>query len=144
MFFIFVYNKFLIINNLKSIIMAGRTKGRVVLTKNPKDNLDAAKSIYDKHVALGTASPLNILQDVNWATTGPKIAPAIADHTAAEFHKGESEKFYANRDKEVPEIKDALKKSVALLKASFGNNPKQLSDWGISVDDSPRVKKPKA
>jgi hypothetical protein len=124
--------------------MAGRTKGRVVLTKNPKDNLDAATSIYNKHVALGAASPLNILQDVNWATTGPKITPTLAEHTAAEFHKGESEKHYVNRDKNMPEITDALKKSIGLLKVSFGNNPKQLTDWGISVDDSPKVKKPKA
>jgi hypothetical protein len=32
---------------------------------------------------------------------------------------------------------------MALLKASFGNNPKQLTDWGIAVDDSPKAKKPK-
>jgi hypothetical protein len=123
--------------------MAGRTKGRVVLSKNPKDNLDAAKSIYEKHLALGAQSPLNILQDVNWAITGLKIIPTIEEHTKAEFHKGESEKHYVNRDKQMPEIIDATKKSIALLKASFGNNPKQLTDWGISVDDSPKVKKPK-
>ena len=118
-----------------------RTKGRVVLNKNPKDNLDAATSIYNKHMALGAASPLNILQDVDWASTGAKIAPTLAEHIQAEFHKGEQEKHYVNRDKEMPEIIDAVKKSIALLKASFGNNPKQLTDWGISIDDSPKGKK---
>lgn len=123
--------------------MATRTKGRVVLSTNPKDNLDAAKSIFDKHTALGAASPLKILEDVDWATTGPIIALTLAAHEKAEFHKGEAEKFYANRDKELPAIKDALKKSINLLKASFGDNPKKLTDWGIKVDDSPVVKKPK-
>ena len=134
-------NKYFIIK--KSIIMALRTKGRVILSTNPKDNLDAAKSIYDKHLALGTASPLNILQDVDWTITGAKIAPTLNEHAQAEFHKGESEKHYVNRDKEMPEIVNAVKKSIALLKASFGDNPKKLTDWGINVDDSPKVKTPK-
>ena len=123
--------------------MALRTKGRVVLTTNPKENLDAAKSVYEKHLALGAASPLNILQDVDWAATGAKIAPTLIEHAQAEFHKGESEKHYVNRDKQMPEIVNALKKSIALLKASFGDNPKKLTDWGINVDDSPKVKAPK-
>jgi hypothetical protein len=125
--------------------MATRTKGRVVLSTNPKDNLEAAKSIYEKHVALGANSPLNILQDVNWSTTGLKIAPTLDEHAQAEFHKGESEKHYVNRDKEMPEIVKAVKLSINFLKASFGENPKQLTEWGISVDDSPKAKpKPKA
>lgn len=123
--------------------MPPRTKGRVVLSTNPKDNLDAAKSIFDKHIALGAASPLKILEDVDWAKTGPTIALTLAEHQNAEFHKGEAEKHYVNRDKEMPAIKDALKKSIALLKASFGDNPKKLTDWGIQVDDSPTIKKPK-
>ena len=124
--------------------MATRTKGRVVLSTNPKDNLDAAQSIYNKHLALGAASPLNILQDVDWAATGVKIAPTINENTQAEFHKCESEKHYANRDKQMPEIVKAVKLSVNFLKASFGDNPKQLTEWGINVDDSPKVKsKPK-
>jgi hypothetical protein len=124
--------------------MATRTKGRVVLSKNPKDNLDLAQIIYNKHVELGAESPLNILEDINWATTGAKIAPTLTNHSQAEFHKGESEKNYAERDKNLPEIVTALKQSIALLKASFGTNPKKLADWGVSVDDSPKVKKPKA
>jgi hypothetical protein len=124
--------------------MATRTKGRVVLSKNAKDNLDLAQIIYNKHIELGAESPLNILEDINWATTGAKIAPTLNNHTQAEFHKGESEKNYAERDKNMPEIVTALKQSIALLKASFGTNPKKLADWGVNVDDSPKIKKPKA
>jgi len=120
--------------------MALRTKGRVVLTKKPKDMLEAAKSVYEKHIALGTLSPLNILQDVDWSVIGLKIAPTLDEHALAEYHKAKSEKHYADRDKDMPEITNALKKSITLLKASFGDNPKKLVDWGITVDDSPRLK----
>lgn len=120
--------------------MALRTKGRIVLTKNPKDILEAAKSVYEKHLALGAASPLNILQDVDWSVTGLKITPTLDEHALAEYHKAKSEEHYADRDKEMPEITNTLKKSITFLKASFGDNPKKLVDWGITVDDSPRLK----
>jgi hypothetical protein len=135
-----VYNLIAILI-FKTKIMT-RTKGRVVLSKNPKENLDLAKIVYDKHLALGAASPLKLLQDVDWAITGPKIAPALTEHSAAEFHKGEMEKNYAARDLRMPDITKGLKQSITLLKATFGENPKKLSDWGISVDDTP-VSKPK-
>ena len=90
--------------------MDTRTKGRVVLSTNPKDNLDAAQSIYDKHIALGADSPLKILNDVDWAIVGPTVSLTTEEHKKAEFHKGEAEKHYANRDKELPAIKNALKK----------------------------------
>lgn len=121
--------------------MATRTKGRVVLSKNPKENLDLAVKIYNKHLELGAESPLNILEDIDWAATGIKILPTLNNHAQAEFHKAESEKNYAERDKTMPEIVTALKQSIALLKVSFGSNPKKLSDWGVSIDDSPQVKK---
>ena len=45
--------------------MATRTKGRVVLSKNAKENLDLAQKIYEKHLELGAESPLNILEDID-------------------------------------------------------------------------------
>jgi hypothetical protein len=120
-----------------------RTKGRVVLTQNPKEHLDLAKKIYNKHVALGAASPLLLLEDVDWAVTGVKIDPTITAHTDAEFHKGEMEKNYVKRDQQLPEISKALKQSINLLKATYGTNPKKLTDWGVSVDDAPKAPKTK-
>jgi hypothetical protein len=118
-----------------------RTKGRVVLTANPKENLELAQKIYDKHLALGTNSSLNIIEGVDWAVTGPKVAVTKTAHDAAEFHKGEMEKEYAKRDANMPEISKVLKLSINLLKASYGDTPKKLTDWGIAVDDSPKPKK---
>jgi hypothetical protein len=118
-----------------------RTKGRIVITQNPKENLTLAKKIYDKHVEMGADSPLNILEDVDWQATGPKIAPALDNNEQAEFHKAESEKNYRERDKYLPEILESTKLSIALLKASYGKNPKKLADWGVTVDDTPKAKK---
>jgi len=120
-----------------------RTAGRVVLSRNPKENLELAKKVYEKHVALGADSPLRLLEDVDWSVSGPKIADASRSNDQAEFHKGEMEKEYAKRDVLLPEVVNALKTSIKLLKASYGGNPKKLTDWGISVDDTPKVKKPK-
>ena len=119
-----------------------RTKGRVVLTTNPKENLTLAEKIYNKHVEMGAHSPLNLLDDVDWKITGPKIAPTVVFHDQAELHKAESEKNYRERDKAFPEIVESMKLSIAMLKASYGKNPKKLADWGISVDDTPKAKKP--
>ena len=120
-----------------------RTKGRVVLSKNPKENLDLAKKVFEKHVALGADSPLKLIEGVDWAVSGPKVAIANTAHEQAEFHKGESEKQYANRDALFPEVVDALKKSINLLKSIYSDNPKKLADWGISVDDTPKAPKKK-
>lgn len=121
-----------------------RTKGRVVLTTNAKENLQLAQKIYAKHVELGAESPLKFLEDIDWDATGPKIDTTLANHDKAESLKAESEKMYAERDKTMPEVVEALKQSIAILKASFGKNPKKLADWGVNVDDSPKVKKPKS
>lgn len=117
-----------------------RTKGRVILSKNPKEHLDIAKTIYDKHMELGDKSPLLLLEDVDWKTVEPKISIGLQAHADAEFHKGEMEKQYAARDLQMPDVTKAVKQSINLLKATFGDNPKMLADWGVNVDDSPKPK----
>jgi len=83
-----------------------------------------------------------LLEDVDWKTVGPKIEVGLQAHTEAEFHKGEMEKQYATRDQQMPDVTNALKQSISLLKATFGKNPKKLADWGVQVDDTPKPKAP--
>jgi hypothetical protein len=44
-------------NNFKAKNTMNRTKGRMPISKNQKENLDVAKKIYNKHAKLGAASP---------------------------------------------------------------------------------------
>lgn len=119
-----------------------RTDGRVDLGKNTQEKLNNAKNIAEKHEELGAKSPLNVLEDVDWATIQPKVTAALKAHEDAESFKKKMEEAYRERDAAMPEIENALKKSVKLLKASFGDNPKKLGTWGIQVDDSVKTKKP--
>ena len=121
--------------------MGTRTKGRVVLSRNPKENLDLAKVIFDKHNALGTASPLLLIEGIDWSVTGPKIVPTLGANAKAEDLKKQMEEQYALRDLSLPEIVKVMKMSIAFLKTSFGDNPKKLGDWGVNVDDSPKASK---
>lgn len=120
-----------------------RTDGRVELGKNPEQKLKNAKSIAEKHHELGAKSPLKVLEDVDWALVQPKVEAALQAHEQAEDYKMKMEQAYRERDSAMPEIEKALKKSVNLLKASFGDNPKKLGTWGIQVDDSVKPKTPK-
>lgn len=119
-----------------------RTDGRVDFGKNPQEKLNNAKNIAEKHEELGAKSPLNVLEDVDWASIHPKVTAALKAHEDAENYKKQMEEAYRERDAAMPEIENALKKSVKLLKASFGDNPKKLGTWGIQVDDSVKSKKP--
>ena len=123
--------------------MAARTSGRIIIPNNPGELLDLAKKIYDKHTADGAASPLNAMQDYSWATDGPKVAPCKQNNDAAEEAARNAEKFYRQRDQDLPAIKNIVKNSAAVLKSIYAKNPKVLGDYGLVVDDTPKVKKPK-
>jgi hypothetical protein len=124
--------------------MAKTTKGRIVTSSNPKDNLELAAKVFEKHQADGATSPLNNLEEgYSWAITGPTIAQAMAFHKNAEFHKGEMEKNYRERDLVQAPIDALTNYSKNKLKGQFQKNPKKLADWGYAVDDTPPVKKEK-
>ena len=71
---------------------------------NPKENLDAAASVYAKHLELGADSPLNILDDVDWSVIGPKIAPTLASQVEAEFMLAKQKKNIENEIKQCPKL----------------------------------------
>ena len=75
------------------------TKGRVVIPGNPKDKLDLAQEVFDKHTADGDKSELKNMDSVyDWVKVGPSIATAHALHKKAEALKGEMERTYRERD----------------------------------------------
>lgn len=124
--------------------MAKTTKGRVIISSNIEENLQLAQKVFDKHKIDATASLLKSLQDVDWDKLGPEITVCLAKHLEAEEFKRKMEDAYRERDLMLPNIVDALRASKSLLKAAFSKNPKKLGEWGFTVDDTPKTKKPKA
>jgi hypothetical protein len=109
------------------------TKMRVEIPTNPKSLLDLAKEIYDKHLEIGSSSPLSSIEDNNWTTEGPKIQACLNMHNEAEQLKGQMEKAYKDRDLLLLGIDKAVKASRDVLSGINHSNMKRLTDWGFSV-----------
>lgn len=122
--------------------MSNRTPGRIQYSSKPVDNLELLRKILDKHASLGNASPLKQIVGVDLNAANEKIAPTLAAHEAAEYHKRQMEMQYVQRDVLLPELKSTLRKTIALLKATYAGNPKTLGEWGVEVNDT--VRKPRA
>jgi hypothetical protein len=123
--------------------MATRTQGRITIPTKPAELLELAKKIHDKHIADGVDSPLNAMQDYDWTTEGPKIAPCKQNHDDAEEAARKAEQHYRQRDIDLPAIKDIVRNSAAVLKSIYAKNPKVLGDYGLEVNDSkPSASKP--
>jgi hypothetical protein len=123
--------------------MGKRTTGRISITTNVPDGVSLAEKVYTKHQADGAASPLNNLDDVDWAVTGPKLKTCRQQHDLAEQLKKDSEKAYAIRDAIYAEVTEILRVSKNTLKGRFTKNPKKIGDWGFQIDDTPPPKKDK-
>jgi hypothetical protein len=122
--------------------MPPRTSGRVLIPTNASELLKLAQKIYDKHQADGANSPLNAMQDYNWATDGPKVALCTKNNSDAEAATKLAKQLYRQRDLNLPTIKAIVQNSASVLKGIYAKNPKVLGDYGFTIDDSKQVKKP--
>ena len=121
----------------------GNNTGRIIIPQNIEKKLELAAKILAKHNADGDASKLNILPDFDWSKMGPIIETAKTKHVEAEKWKSKMEETYRDRDLLLPAIKSSLIHSRNLLKALYPDNPKRLGEYGMEVDDTPRVRKMK-
>jgi aminopeptidase C len=121
-----------------------RTKGRVAISKSPRELLLIAQKFYDKHVDMGSSSPLQIIEQPTVDEVLSQAAAAIELHDLAEAMMLQSEKMYRERDLQLEKINNVVKQSVQLLKAAYAGNPKKLADWGIDIDDSKPTKSSKS
>ncbi len=120
------------------------TKGRVLIPGNPKDKLNLAQQVFDKHTADGDRSELKNMDSLyDWVKVGPNIATAQALHKKAEALKGEMEKTYRERDAVIQPIDFHLTGTANYLKGKYSQQPKKLSEWGFEIDDTPKAPKKK-
>jgi hypothetical protein len=123
--------------------MGRRTTGRIEISANVTDGLELAKMVYNKHQADGDKSILKELDGLDWAVIGPRIDPCLATHKEAEALSKKAEDLYLQRDADMGPIMEIVRASKNILKGKFTKNPKALGDWGYTVDDTPKPKKPK-
>jgi len=119
----------------------GKTSGRIEISRNLVKMLELAAKVYAKHLTEGANSPLNAMNDYDWAKVGPTIENALAKHNEAEALKGQMEAAYRERDLLLPAIDETLKASRNLLKALNAKNPKRITEWGFDVNDTAAAKK---
>ena len=121
--------------------MNTKTKGRVRISGNARELLNLAKTVYEKHVADGTASPLLTLDELSWAITGPKVSKCLDKHNESEELGRKMEDAYRQRDAMLVEINEIIRASKLLLKARYLKTPKKMGGWGFKVDDTPKKSK---
>lgn len=122
----------------------GKSKPRVDVPRNPSEELKLAAKIYSKHLELGAASPLNMLQSHTWATNGPNIVTAQDLQNEAEELQRKLNQTYEKRDLLLAEIDESVKASRDALLGIYRDNPMALGEWGFDVHDSPKASVKKA
>lgn len=113
---------------------------RVKVFRNADELLKLADNIADKHKELGESSPLSPL---DWATQAPKVKQALALQKKVKELEKQVELAYEQRDNLLVDIDDIVKQSRDLLKAVYRKEPRKLGEFGFTVVDTPKTKKPK-
>lgn len=114
-------------------------KVRVDVPTNPSERLNLSARIYAKHTSDGASSLLNNLQTHRWDVNGPEIQNALDLHEQAEELQRQANLAYRKRDLLLDEVTESVKSSRDLLLGVFHDNPKELSQWGFDVSDTPKA-----
>lgn len=112
---------------------------RVEVPANPKELLDLATLVYQKHTELGAESPLNALVSHKWSDNGTKVAEAMALNKQAEELKRQSEEATSKRNLLLADIEETVKASRDLLQGVYRETPRTLGQFGFNVSESVRT-----
>ncbi len=121
-----------------SSIISSMPQIKVTISPNVEELLALAEIIYQKHQALGKASPLAVL---DWQAQGPRIAQALAAHKRAEELKRLMEQAYEQRDALLEPVDAIVRQSRDVLKGIYRNEPRKIGEFGFNVVAPPRSKK---
>ena len=111
---------------------------RIEVPTNPKELLDLATMVYQKHTELGVESPLNALVSHKWSDNGAKVAEAAALNKQAEDLKRQSEEATSKRNLLLADIEETVKASRDLLQGVYRETPRTLGQFGFNVSESVR------
>ena len=116
---------------------------RVIIPTNPKELLELAEKIYQKHMDLEAASPLNAMVSHNWTNNGTKVAEGLNKHEQAESLSRQAEQAYRERDLRIAALRESVKASRDLLLGVYRETPKVLGQFGFEVNDTVRAARKK-
>ena len=106
--------------------------------KDAPELLKLSGKIYAKHQTDGVNSPVRGELAGDWATVGPKIVQAQADHDEAKRLEKIIEKHYQNRDLVLAEVEPVVKQTRDLLVGFYGQKKlRHMGDHGFVVNDTP-------
>lgn len=117
---------------------------RINIPSNPDQLIKLALAIVAKHKALGTASPLNGIEDID--TFEPQATAADTNNTLADQLHNQTETATEARDNALgPDTTTAgsvrffVTASRDVLAAVNKGSEHKLGDWGFAVDASPQA-----
>ena len=108
-------------------------KPRVVIPENPGELLKLTGLVYAQHQALGTKSPLLILDSPTWNELGPDVDKALATQVRIEALEKELKTLYGERDPHLAAFTDIDRRSRDLLLAKYSTNPAKAGEHGFDV-----------
>lgn len=109
---------------------------RVEVPTNPKELIDLAVRVYQRHTELGPDSPLNALASHTWIDNGLKVGEALALQKQAEDLKHQSEEAINKRNVLIPDLENSVKASRDLLMGVYRETPRTLSQFGFNIFES--------
>jgi hypothetical protein len=98
-------------------------------------------SIYAKHSADGDNSSL---KDYDFDDLKTKNTNAYAAHVEADALTQAAQKKREERNVYFDAVDSIIHRIGNFLKAKYPDNPRKLSEWGFSIDDSPSSSSSKA
>lgn len=105
---------------------------KIKIPRKTNDLLRLAGLIHTKHNELGDTSPL---LSIDWNELESKVTLAQEKHDEAEQLRKSAENLREERDNLTDEIMVGVRNTRDLLKVKYGNDTRQLGEFGFIVDD---------
>ena len=106
---------------------------KVHIPRDPTALIALLKKILEKHVELGTASPLLAL---GWDEMTPDLTKADTQDQLSDSLRKQAEKATGERDKYMPDLVEFVRAVRDVLLGVFRDNPDALGDFGFTVTDA--------
>ncbi len=120
---------------------------RLIFPEGIPSETSLLTSVNNKHIADGTSSALEVyLKENNFDLVQAMLDAASVEtmETTRALLYRQSNNYTQLRDLQLNPVIAHLKSEVQFLKSIYSSNPKELGNWGITVEDPNKIVYPKA